>query len=323
MKLSFVSKYASIDAFDDIDLPELTIITGKNGSGKSQLLQAIIDINRINYQQPPTDYITVSINDNIIDKKDIYGPISNFGIDVGYNPKATTIKVDIIAKQLGKLKEKIVTQISKLNNYNAIKDYCTTHNKPFIALEAEELSSIGEDYSSYKSVIAEYMNFISKYNFTYTYDESQYSKKNITYSLKPIIFLLDKYEYSIHELDDIEIANYAEAVSTNQSSPLVIKDLSNIFLDYHNKLRRNRELLFYNESEQYFDEGTGLTEKEFLSVYGIAPWDKLNSILEGFSEIEYTVTKPDKILIDTFQCQLKSTITEDTIIAISKKSALI
>ena len=57
MKLSFVSKYASINAFDDIELPELTIITGKNGSGKSQLLKAITGTNRINYQQPPTDYI--------------------------------------------------------------------------------------------------------------------------------------------------------------------------------------------------------------------------------------------------------------------------
>jgi|GEM_PF-1210747 len=322
MKLSFVSKYASINAFDDIELPELTIITGKNGSGKSQLLKAIIGTNRINYQKPPTDYINVSIDENIIDKKDIYGPVSDFGIDGGYfNPSANTIKVDIISKQLGHFKKHIIGKISGLNNYDAIKSYCIKENKPFTFLEVEDFSLIGEDYINYKSIITEYLKFIGEYQFSYTYDETQYSKKSVTYSLKPIISLLKKYEYSIHELDDVQIANYAEVVSTSQSSPLVIKDLSNIFLDYHNKLRRNKELLFYNESEQYFDEGIGLTEEEFLNVYGTAPWDKLNSILEGFSEIEYTVTKPDKILIDTFQCQLKSTIAEDTIIHFNSLSS--
>ena len=321
MKLSFKSKYASIDVFDDIELPELTIITGKNGSGKSQLLKAIFSSTPA-YPQPKTDYIDVSINDDIVDKKDIFGPISDFGIDGGYfNPSANTIKVDIISKKLGNFKKDLLEKISKLNNYNAIKDYCIEHNKPFIYLEEEEILSIGEDYNNYKSFITEYTKYISEYVFTHTYDETQYSKKSVTYSLKPFITLLDKYEYSIHELDDVEIANYAEVISTSQSSPLIIKDLSNIFLDYHNKLRRNRELLFYNETQQYFDEGTGLTEEEFLNVYGTAPWDKLNSILEGFNEIEYTVTKPEKILIDSFQCQLKSTISKDTIIHFNSLSS--
>lgn len=108
MKLSFVSKYASIDAFDDIELPKLTIITGINGSGKSQLLKAIIGSNRINYQQPPTDYINVSINDDVVDKKDIYGPVSDFGISgYGFNPSANTIKIDIISKNIGNIKQNI------------------------------------------------------------------------------------------------------------------------------------------------------------------------------------------------------------------------
>lgn len=41
MKLSFVSEFTSIYEFDDIELPKLTIITGINGSCKSQLLEAV------------------------------------------------------------------------------------------------------------------------------------------------------------------------------------------------------------------------------------------------------------------------------------------
>lgn len=54
-------------------------------------------------------------------------------------------------------------------------------------------------------------------------------KKSVTYTLKPFIALLDKYEYSIDELDDVEIANYTEVASTSQTTPLIINDLSNIF----------------------------------------------------------------------------------------------
>jgi ABC-type cobalamin/Fe3+-siderophores transport system ATPase subunit len=149
MKLSFVSKYASIDAFDDIELPELTIITGINGSGKSQLLKAIIGSNRINYQQPTTAYINVSINDDVIDKKDIYGPVSDFGISgYGFNPSANTIKIDIISKNIGNIKQDIKKEISNLDKYDAIKHYCIEKHKPFTLLGEADVLSLGEDYSN-------------------------------------------------------------------------------------------------------------------------------------------------------------------------------
>ncbi|MFR0675851.1 hypothetical protein ACLUUI_19270 [Enterobacterales bacterium AW_CKDN230030176-1A_HGKHYDSX7] len=41
MQLEFREQYLSISAFDDIDLPKLTVITGINGSGKSHFLTAL------------------------------------------------------------------------------------------------------------------------------------------------------------------------------------------------------------------------------------------------------------------------------------------
>jgi len=41
MKLEFVQPHASINAFDTIDLPKFTLITGINGSGKTHLLRCI------------------------------------------------------------------------------------------------------------------------------------------------------------------------------------------------------------------------------------------------------------------------------------------
>lgn len=41
MKLTFKEQYRSIIQFNPVELPELTILTGINGSGKSHLLQAI------------------------------------------------------------------------------------------------------------------------------------------------------------------------------------------------------------------------------------------------------------------------------------------
>lgn len=58
MVLKFKYKYKSINTFDDVNLPKLTIITGKNESGKTQLLESIkkgssvlhyVTINKIKY----------------------------------------------------------------------------------------------------------------------------------------------------------------------------------------------------------------------------------------------------------------------------------
>ena len=41
MKLKYALDYKSIQPFDDIELPNFTVLTGVNGSGKTQLLEAI------------------------------------------------------------------------------------------------------------------------------------------------------------------------------------------------------------------------------------------------------------------------------------------
>jgi hypothetical protein len=41
VKLSFVKKYLSVDAFPDTELPAFVLLTGLNGAGKTHLLQAI------------------------------------------------------------------------------------------------------------------------------------------------------------------------------------------------------------------------------------------------------------------------------------------
>ena len=43
MKLTFVRPHASINSLNEIDLPRFTLLTGINGSGKTHLLQCILD----------------------------------------------------------------------------------------------------------------------------------------------------------------------------------------------------------------------------------------------------------------------------------------
>ena len=41
MQLYFKGSYISIDQFDSVEIPDFTVLTGVNGSGKSHLLEAI------------------------------------------------------------------------------------------------------------------------------------------------------------------------------------------------------------------------------------------------------------------------------------------
>lgn len=61
ISLKFQSGYKSIESIDDIDLPDFTVITGLNGSGKSQLLESIL--------QPQTGIQLLSDGNELMIKK--------------------------------------------------------------------------------------------------------------------------------------------------------------------------------------------------------------------------------------------------------------
>jgi predicted ATPase len=67
MLLKFVNEHVSIKQFDPVKLPNLTILTGLNGTGKSHLLKAIENGNARIDEIEPSEIVYFSYNDFIID----------------------------------------------------------------------------------------------------------------------------------------------------------------------------------------------------------------------------------------------------------------
>ena len=54
MKISIIKKYKGLTPFETPDLPDFVILTGKNGSGKSQFLE-LLNIKLLNFKRASGD----------------------------------------------------------------------------------------------------------------------------------------------------------------------------------------------------------------------------------------------------------------------------
>ena len=111
MKIKIKKKYKSIDPFNELELPNYSILTGVNGSGKTHLLEAIAD----------KDTSEVKINNKII--KNIKHIEFN-----GLMPVITeTCDPSIINNYVKKVWNQYLSKLNKSNNN--LKKLCKKKNR--------------------------------------------------------------------------------------------------------------------------------------------------------------------------------------------------
>lgn len=266
MKISFKEEYLSIRQFNEIDVPDFIVLTGKNGSGKSHLLQAIeqgkIFINNLTEKQQRIVYF---------DFRDFY--LEN--------------ETDYSAEILKQFKNNawnsfnnIINNFNALYNHNdvirveALYDVVNHYNIPFWKLTEKEIvdNSLFQLYLRYKQEFENQMNF---------------------YKNNPEFIVIQKWlETSIMPITKISEEKFKEKFQPyDLKKDFLPNQIGKVIWDYYMKLRNNEINDFLNEKKG--GDRPVKTEAEFIEEYGTAPWNVMNQILDSFDFTDLRIASPE------------------------------
>ena len=273
MKLEFVSQYKSIKKFDIVDLDDFSIFTGKNGSGKTQLLQAIKNGN-VEFDSFKSDEI-VYFNLNTF-------KTTNTKYKVGQNristPGIVYNNFKILMKQF-KIQHPLLTDL-ELDKLDKILNI---DNKTLFNINEEEI----DDYELWRK-IKDYRDGLQTFFARKQFDD-------------PTISTIKKSKNFIGDISKDEFqTNYVSISSINN---LILTELGVLFYDYQIKLYEEK----YNVNSTADDDTTKkdmdkrAQNKCNAQFGGMPPWDAINKILESYSEMNHKLIEPQKIKLPEYK----------------------
>lgn len=276
MQLEFKQPHISIEEFESIELPNFTVLTGTNGSGKSHLLSAI-QLKKATFSNMENPNIVLFNYENFkLDNE----PSFNAQQLSNDREAAWQYHNQHIKKQTKNYRASFESE------YETLKSTCEEDKKSFFGIKSDILKP-------YKLGLKNLFNH-------------QAHKANN--HAQGIYSLAKKVPYSIDEIEhDDFISQYKPFVFKNNFLP---NQLGKIFWDYHEKDYRNRMNKF--ENNEYGKEHTLLNDEEFINLHGEKPWDLVNRILETFDTMQYRVNSPEDIgYFESYQLKLIHTEKEN------------
>lgn len=257
MQLIFQSPHLSIDRFDSVDIPDLAILTGVNGSGKSHLLEAI-----------EKRHVTIPGKENasiVLFNYETF-KLENEPEFNGHQIAAERESAWQYHEQ--QIRNNVISWRSGLGAaYDALKANCVASKRSFLSLDADQIGQ-------YKTNFANFFN-------------SQHIRMHP--QAQGIRSLAKQLPYSIDEMQREEFLRlYRPYVLKNDFLP---NQLGKIFWDYYIKYRGNQ----INEYENAKNGKSYqvLAEDEFIKTHGEKPWELVNKILQTFDTLKYKVNSPE------------------------------
>jgi predicted ATPase len=283
MILKFSQECLSITEFNPVELPDVTVLTGINGSGKSQLLQAITEkkviiagletatIVKFNYETFRLE------NEGAFNAQQITSERNE-----AWNFFVNQQKVNIASWKnvIG-------------DEYQELVQICINNEKPLWYLSAEDIgntnNNLYERLNNYKTNIKVY------------FDQSGIKNNQ---QAQGILALIKKLPYSIDDITQSDFLTLYKPYYFKED--FLPQQLGKIIWDYYVKFRTNQVNEFQNEKH-----GTTypyILETEFIKLYGDRPWEVINKILEKFNTLNYKATSPEGLdYFGNFQLKLLHT----------------
>ncbi len=261
--------------FNEIELPDFTVLTGKNGSGKSHLLQAI-EQNKV-------------VIEGLEDSHIILFNYETFRLENEKTFNANEISLG--TKHAWKLYEDVIkpnieSWKSDLGeNYEKLTKLCDTLNKNLWKLNKADIN----DETTF-NLLNNFKQNISNYFHKNLKDNPQ---------AQGILTLIKNNPESIEKESFLNL--YKPFSYKNDFLPF---HLGKVFIDYFSKYELNQYNKYRNN---YCNENHSfLSDDDFVKVHGEKPWDLVNKILESFNSLNYRITTPEGLTRDSdFQIRLK------------------
>ena len=288
MKIEFKQPHLSITEFDPIESNiNFMILTGKNGSGKTQLLEAL-------------DNGSAQI-DSIKPTQTVYFNYTDFKIENEreYNQQALMQELEKAWDLFTKNRNNLIIQQSLKNikrktlqpeEQEKLKKIAKEKTKPLFSLNKYDIgeNKLYEKFCNYKNEIE---NFFSR-------DAIQNQPAN---NLQTLLKITDF-------PDEITQAEFKKMYTpTNLKKNFLPSSIGKIFLRYRIKEYEEFMERVDKADNVYADRLRKQCTDDFLKKNGgMAPWDFINSILKTYSGFDYTVSFPNKFDFDRYSYQQTS-----------------
>ncbi|MDZ7659499.1 ATP-binding protein [Fodinibius sp.] len=275
MRIKFEGEYKSLKSFESDELNEFTVITGKNGSGKTQLVKLFENKSQNNLQ----DGNKLQVGSNI-------SSIQIEGISSSYTPR---VGADRWSQQMKPFSDKF----SELGD-NA-KELISLVIKEGVSFddiqEAESLielfSECDEKFSkSYLIQVIKESNHARLRN-NQTDDRITQEIKKLFSRYRDLIIVLKK----ICQIRDCKLSEVKPTYFTNTPLPERFFDINDLFnsrlqdIFYAYAKRRYLNEIEYLRGKKYGWDKTAVSDSEFVKQNN-PPWEIINQILEEH-EINY------------------------------------
>jgi energy-coupling factor transporter ATP-binding protein EcfA2 len=276
MKVTFAKPHLSIEAFPECELPEFTLITGRNGCGKTHLLQAIKAGNVTTSVAPSHEndirfYDWTSIVPNTAEAFDSHGQVG---------PRAAAYQSFL--KVRDRYKDRFPKTIAALS---LPEPYASA---PFDALpwSDDDLTQACKDEQQAAALCS---GVDAAFSAAWQYIEQRLQQPPRATRPSPILAELKTTHF--RRLFRIDRTDFFDAIAPTwgKAEPFQ-QSFAQLFVAYRDLLLENK--LRRVEYSEGHSQRPALTDAAFRERYNVPPWDFVNAVLKD-ARLDFTIDAPD------------------------------
>ncbi len=287
MKLTFKKTYLSIDEFTSVELPDFTVLTGTNGSGKSHLLMAIKNGSSIIEGFENLQIALLTNKDFELPNQGRANPMpGRYTTPTDSKALAWNFFSKNMQSQVKTIKEKNLG-----NEYERLKDLSRKDGLPLWRLdEIINEGALIDILMAYKSEITDLFNKNDKNN-------------NQMAQVQSLFSLLKTIPYSIDEISEKEFFElYYQYSLTSGFLPTAVGEcIWDHFCKYDTNTHRQQR------DKDGRKGPSPLTDDDFEKKHGPKRWERFNDILKDVGLGKYKINDPESEGLeqtDSYECKL-------------------